>query len=438
MKIHSGSLLIIRDNVILLLLVTFVIFLLQQDYSRGVLLGAALFTTVFELIATYAYTLDKQLGETSRLVEDYLEQPAQHEPMVERSVQGARLDGRIRDTIVEESGEKAFSFIRQQLGENPGQTLFVSTTTRFNIETQPDGVYENIVNLHRINDIPRINKFFESINTKIPMGGMFLCCVETAKQRKARLLKKYPPLLNYIYYPLDYVFKRVFPKLTLTKGLYFLVTRGNNRVMSRAESLGRLYSCGFEVIGVENSNGRMCIAARKVKDPAFDMNPTYGPLVKLRRHGKDGKIIGVYKMRTMYPFSEYLQDYVFKNNKLADGGKFKDDFRITGPGRIMRKFWLDELPMLLNWVKGDLKLVGVRPLSKHYFSLYTPELRHRRIKFKPGLVPPFYVDLPKTLEEVMESEARYLDAYEQHPWQTDWRYFWAAMYNIFIKRARSG
>jgi lipopolysaccharide/colanic/teichoic acid biosynthesis glycosyltransferase len=208
--------------------------------------------------------------------------------------------------------------------------------------------------------------------------------------------------------------------------------------MSRAEALGRLYSCGFEVIGEDNSNGRMCVAARKIKEPAFDMEPTYGPLVKLRRHGKDGKIIGVYKMRTMYPYSEYLQEYVFHNHKLADGGKFKDDFRITGMGHFMRKFWLDELPMLLNWLKGDLKLVGVRPLSKQYFGFYTPDLQQRRLKFKPGLVPPFYVDLPKTLDEVMDSEQRYLDAYEQHPYKTDWRYFWAAMYNIFIRRARSG
>lgn len=435
---HAAAMSVLKSNVILFLLVTFAIFILQQDYSRGVLIGAAVFTTIFELIATYAYTLDRQLGETSRQVEEYLETPAQQEAMVERSVQATKLDGHLRDTVIEEAGEVAFTFIRGQLGEHPGQTLFISTTTRFNIQMQPEGVYHNIVNLHRTNDILRVNKFFEAVNEKLPIGGLYLCCVETSEQRKARLLKKYPPLLNYIYYPFDYVFKRVFPKLTATKWLYFLITRGNNRVMSRAEALGRLYSCGFDVVGEENSNGRMCIAARKVKNPAFDMNPTYGPLVKLRRYGKDGKIIGVYKMRTMYPFSEYIQDYVFKNHDLAEGGKFKDDFRITGLGRVMRKFWLDELPMLLNWVKGDLKLVGVRPLSRHYYSLYTPELQQRRIKYKPGLVPPFYVDMPKTLDEVMVSEERYLDAYEQNPFKTDWSYFWRAMHNIFINRARSG
>ncbi|MFA6234765.1 MAG: hypothetical protein WC824_11400, partial [Bacteroidota bacterium] len=166
---HSAAMKVLRTNVLLLLIVAFVIFLLQQDYSRGVLLGVALFTTVFEMMATYAYTLDAQLGETSRLVEEYLEQPAQIEPLVERSIEGARFDDRLRDTIIEESGEKAFLFIRKHLSEHPGQSLFVSTTTKFNIDTQPDDVYQNITNLHRVNDIQWINKFFESINTKIPV-----------------------------------------------------------------------------------------------------------------------------------------------------------------------------------------------------------------------------------------------------------------------------
>ena len=45
--------------------------------------------------------------------------------------------------------------------------------------------------------------------------------------------------------------------------------------------------------------------------------------------------------------------------------------------------------MLINFFKGDMKLVGVRPLSKQYFELYKKEVRERRIKYKPGLIPPF-------------------------------------------------
>jgi lipopolysaccharide/colanic/teichoic acid biosynthesis glycosyltransferase len=176
---------------------------------------------------------------------------------------------------------------------------------------------------------------------------------------------------------------------------------------------------------------------RKIREPFYPERPTYGPFIRLNRYGKKGKMIGVYKMRTMHAYSEYLQEYVYKKNELQEGGKFADDFRVTASGKFMRKFWLDELPMILNLLNGDMKLVGVRPLSKHYFNLYTEELREKRIKYRPGLVPPFYVDMPKTLEEIMDSESRYLDAYRKNPIGTDIKYFFLAFWNIIFKRARS-
>ncbi|MCF8431758.1 MAG: sugar transferase, partial [Melioribacteraceae bacterium] len=95
-------------------------------------------------------------------------------------------------------------------------------------------------------------------------------------------------------------------------------------------------------------------------------------------------------------------------------------------------------PMFINYFKGELKLVGVRPLSRHYFSLYPASLQDQRTKYKPGLIPPFYVDLPKTFDEILSSEKKYLDAYEKAPFSTDMKYFFLSLYNIFIKRARSG
>jgi lipopolysaccharide/colanic/teichoic acid biosynthesis glycosyltransferase len=227
------------------------------------------------------------------------------------------------------------------------------------------------------------------------------------------------------------------PKIPVFKKVYFGITKGKNRVLSKAETFGRLYSCGFEVIDEKKIGYELYIVARKVCQPAYDLNPTYGALIKLNRIGRKGKPFNVYKLRTMYAFSEYLQEYVYKQNSLQDGGKFKDDFRITTEGKFFRKFWLDEIPMILNVLKGEMKIVGVRPLSKHYFSLYTDELKQMRIKYKPGLVPPYYVDLPKSLDEIMESELRYLKAYEEHPLRTDVSYFFKAFYNIFVKRARS-
>jgi lipopolysaccharide/colanic/teichoic acid biosynthesis glycosyltransferase len=93
--------------------------------------------------------------------------------------------------------------------------------------------------------------------------------------------------------------------------------------------------------------------------------------------------------------------------------------------------------MLFNLLRGDLKLVGVRPLSRHYFSLYPEEFRKKRIKFKPGLIPPFYADLPSSLDEIIASEARYLDACEKSPFKTDFIYFWKSFRNILFCKARS-
>jgi len=114
-----------------------------------------------------------------------------------------------------------------------------------------------------------------------------------------------------------------------------------------------------------------------------------------------------------------------------------NDFRITSWGAFSRKIWLDELPMLLNFFQGSMKLVGVRPLSKQYFSLYSQELRQRRVKYKPGLIPPFYYDMPGNLEEIEASEVRYLDEYDKHPIRTDIKYFSKSVINIIFHKARS-
>jgi lipopolysaccharide/colanic/teichoic acid biosynthesis glycosyltransferase len=250
-------------------------------------------------------------------------------------------------------------------------------------------------------------------------------------------LKKYPPVISSVIYFLDYLLKRVFPKFILTKKLYFLLTRGNNRVLSRAELLGRLYSCGFELIDDEFMGGLYCFAVKKVKEPEYDLDPTYGMFIKLRRIGKNGRIIRVYKLRTMHPYSEYLQNYILHKNNLDKGGKYKDDFRVTTLGRLMRMLWIDELPMLFNLLKGEVKLVGVRPLSMNYFELYDKTLQEKRIRVKPGLIPPFYADLPGTLDEIQESELRYLVNYENNPIITDFHYFFRAFCNIIFRNARS-
>ena len=343
----------------------------------------------------------------------------------------------MKQLIVRESGKRVLDYISQSIDVNNPENLIVATTTAFNIEMQPRETYKSIVNLKPANDIRRINKFYEAINSKLDHGGILITNAETYTLRKRRILRKYPPVINWGMYTIDFFVKRVSPKVWGLKKIYFFLTAGRNRVLSKAEILGRLYSCGFEIVDEQYLQNKLWLTVKKTGQPAFDYNPTYGPLIRLKREGKGGKIIKVYKMRTMHAYAEYLQEYIYQQNKLQEGGKFKNDFRITTAGRFLRKFWLDELPMLINLLKRDLKLVGVRPLSKQYLSLYPKEFRERRKNYRPGLVPPYYVDLPKTLDEIVESECKYLDAYDKHPFITDWKYFWKAFNNIVFKRARS-
>jgi lipopolysaccharide/colanic/teichoic acid biosynthesis glycosyltransferase len=103
----------------------------------------------------------------------------------------------------------------------------------------------------------------------------------------------------------------------------------------------------------------------------------------------------------------------------------------------MRKLWLDEQPMWYNWLRREMKLVGLRPLSEQYFTLYPDEFRKRRINYKLGIIPPFNYDLTETIGEIVESEKKYLDAYNKYPWLKDIRYFFVALYNIIMKCAKS-
>ena len=435
------------SNIVVLGLAGGLMYIFRQDYySRFVVLGTVVIATAAEFIvgSVWYSIVHARLnnvngnGNVNGLMNSYhsttLVPPlrkARGKPLPPRRTQQRQ------EALLLELDKPVFDYIFRYAPIDSPKTLIVSTSSRFNLDVQYQKDFDSIVNLERINDIRYLNKFFETVNEKLPVGGIYVNFVETKDLRKKRILKKYPPVLNYLYYMGDFMVKRIFPKFAPTKGIYFLLTRGQNRVLSKAETYGRLYSCGFRILDERFLNGYLYFVALKVKDPIYPADPTYGPVVALDRIGKNGNPIRVYKMRTMHPFAEYLQEYMYEKSGLEQGGKFKDDFRISTLGKLMRVFWLDELPMLVNLLRGEMKLFGVRPLSRQYFELYTPELREKRIKYKPGLIPPYYVDMPKTIEEIIASELKYLDAYEKHPFATDFRYFWRAVYNIVVKRYRS-
>jgi lipopolysaccharide/colanic/teichoic acid biosynthesis glycosyltransferase len=449
---------------IMLLLIVMYVFG-KFHYSRYIVLGTILGVVVLELFifiglyyalrfhkenktfaATGLYTRSKEM-ENLQSPKFYLDEPLQipvisneaYIPPFSKAIPEDSIMVPIFQTYLKDH-RNLLDFINDYVDLSrfsKAKTLVLNSETYFNIENEAAESKALFINLHKINDFRRLNAYFIRANEMLSLGGVFICRGQTITERKQGFYNHFTPYLGRVVYFMDFLFCRVMPKLPVLQGWYFALTKGRGRALSETEILGRFYFCGFDLIHKREIDGTMHFILRKSREPRADANPTYGPLIRLKRKGLNGKTIYVKKFRTMHPYSEYLQAYVHATNDLQEGGKFKDDFRITSWGKVMRKLWIDELPQFLNFFAGELTLVGVRALSEHYFSLYPPDMQELRLRVKPGLLPPFYADMPKTFEEIVESERRYLVQKMEHPIRTDWRYFWKSVWNIFIKRARS-
>jgi lipopolysaccharide/colanic/teichoic acid biosynthesis glycosyltransferase len=333
-------------------------------------------------------------------------------------------------------GKDENDFISKYVDVTSENTLVVSTTNIAKIKEGAVNV-DAIVNLVRINDIRYINKFFEAVNARLKNGDFFIGCVETFTARRERMRINKIPILSTVYFGIEFIFMRAFPKVKGLKKIYFQITKGKGRLLSKAEALGRMVCCGFEIIDHQSINGLIYFVGKKIKEPTFDMKPSYGLLYKMPRVGKNGELIGVYKFRTMHPYAEYLQEYVIKLNGYSAIGKPAHDFRLTSWGRFMRKYWLDELPQLINVMKGEMNLVGVRPLSNRFLAEYPEELKKRRFKYKPGCVPPYVALLKQDVEQYIESERIYFDDKEKNPLTTDIKYLFKALMNIITNKIKS-
>jgi len=308
-----------------------------------------------------------------------------------------------------------------------------SQETIRNLTSQPAA----IVNLKRLNEIRRINKFLEEANAHLKADSVFIGCAEVSEQRKKRIYSHYPRILGTLVYSFDFILRRMLPKLTWSRGIYFIMTDGRNRVLSKAELLGRLICCGFSIVELKEIDGILYFAVKKSKEPTYDLNPSYGPLFKMKRTGKNGKIIYVYKFRTMHPYSEYVQDYIIRKNGYKEIGKPADDFRITTWGKFLRRYWLDELPQLINVLKGEMKLVGIRPISNRFLNEFPEDVRQLRMKQKPGCIPAYVSLLKQSVTGFIEAESMYLREKEKHPYLTDIKYFLKAIFNIATNKIRS-
>ena len=345
----------------------------------------------------------------------------------------------IKQSVLSVTTEEDYRMLLDKAGLDSRQTKVVCDRDRFAFLQIPDYQYSTLVDLTLLNDARGINKRFCIVNQKLPDDGKYVCCYRPQEYIKSKILKKFPWGINWIVYVMYFWNKRVWPRLMLTSRLYYDVNKGRKRMLSKTEVLGRLFYCGFEVDEiVPMGHIEYVFAHRKSQPYPQEQIKVYGPLIKLPRVCKNKEIRYFYKFRTMHPYAEYIQKYVFDARGGMDiSDKSNDDWRITTWGKFMRKYWLDELPMLINWLKRDCKLVGVRPLSKTMFETYPEWLQDKRTLSKPGLIPPFYIDHPDTFDELFASEDKYLTEYLEHPVQTDIKYFFLTMKSILLRKTHS-
>ncbi|WP_445683211.1 sugar transferase [Solibacillus sp. FSL K6-1523] len=133
-------------------------------------------------------------------------------------------------------------------------------------------------------------------------------------------------------------------------------------------------------------------------------------IFKQIRIGQDGKPFYMYKFRSMVTNAETLKVYLLHQNE-ATGPvfKMKDDPRVTKVGRFLRKTSLDELPQLLNVLKGEMSLVGPRPPLQEEVKQYTSYER-QRLNVTPGLTCYWQVSGRSNLgfEQWMDLDMKYI------------------------------
>jgi len=411
--------------------------LAKENFSIWVLLTiwlVMLVVSVIYLVVKHAYRYalnaeDQPVEAPTRTESPVLKQPKLYSEEEKEA---------LRESMLEFALPAALDFLEKHITLYSSNTFTLRSSELYNIQKLRNYRYDTLINFMPLNQIRGVNKLFATVNDKLPDNGLWVCCYEPQSVTKRNILNRYPPFFGRLYYIAFFLYKRVLPKLFMTSRFYFDITEGKDRVLSKAEVLGRLCYCGFDIVAERKIGDLNYVISRRKFRPKIIERRVYGILVKLNRIGKNGKSFKFYKFRTMHPYSEFLQAYIYEKYSLQEGGKFNHDIRVTTLGRVCRKYWLDELPMFINLLKGDMKLVGVRPISQHYFSLYSQELQEKRIHHKPGLLPPFYADMPKTLDEIEASEMRYLMMCEKRgTFVTDFIYFWRIVYTIVFKRARS-
>lgn len=165
-------------------------------------------------------------------------------------------------------------------------------------------------------------------------------------------------------------------------------------------------------------------------------DPKGGPFFVQDRSGLNGRVFRMYKFRTMcVDAEERLKDVLQDNEMEGPVFKIRKDPRITRIGGVLRRTSIDELPQLVNVLKGDMSLVGPRPLPTREVAVHTA-YQKQRLLVTPGLtcfwqVQPNRNDI--SFDNWVEMDLRYI---RERSWLLDWKLIFLTFGALFRRDGR--
>lgn len=150
-------------------------------------------------------------------------------------------------------------------------------------------------------------------------------------------------------------------------------------------------------------------------------DPKGGPIFSQIRCGKNGKPFRCYKFRSMCVNAEEMLDGLLDKNEMSGPAfKIRQDPRITRVGRFIRKTSIDELPQLVNILRGDMSIVGPRPPLPREVAMYN-EYQKKRLSIKPGLTCYWQIQNDRNridFDEWVEMDLKYI---RERNFLVDWK-----------------
>lgn len=163
----------------------------------------------------------------------------------------------------------------------------------------------------------------------------------------------------------------------------------------------------------------------------FIDDPKGSPIFSQIRCGRNAKPFKFYKFRTMcVDAEERLKDLLDENQMDGPAFKIKDDPRITRVGKILRRCSLDELPQLVNILKGDMSIVGPRPALPREIDLYN-DYQRQRMYVTPGLTCYWQIQPHRneiSFDDWMDMDIKYI---QERSFLVDWMIIFQTALAVF-------